>query len=165
MSIQKHLASASIITSLVLGGMLLPGLAQAQNGKGYSDLGQACPSAGCAYGEVCSSGVCVLTSSQSGSGSINTTYIQGYADSIIGIINAILVPVLMAVSFIVFLYGVYKYFILGGADESAHSEGRTFIIYGVIGFVVILSVWSLVTILTQTLGLSPGGHAPSVPTL
>ena len=96
---------------------------------------------------------------------INTVYVQGYSDSIIGIINVILLPVLMAVAFIVFLYGVFKYFIYNGADSSSHEEGRTFIMYGIIGFVVILSVWGLVGILGSTLGLSPGGNAPAIPTL
>lgn len=100
-----------------------------------------------------------------GNGAINTSYIAGYANSVVGIINGILVPVLMAIAFITFLYGVFKYFILGGADGGAHSEGRTFIIYGIVGFVVILSVWGLVGILGATLGLSAGGSAPQVPTL
>ena len=71
----------------------------------------------------------------------------------------------MAVAFIVFLYGVYKYFILNGASDDAHTEGRTFIIYGIVGFVVILSMWGLVGIVANTLNLSPGGHAPAVPVL
>jgi len=100
-----------------------------------------------------------------GSGAINMSYIQGYSNSIINIINGVLVPVLMAVAFIVFLYGVYKYFILNGASDTAHTEGRTFIIYGIVGFVVILSMWGLVGIVASTFSLSPGGHAPAVPVL
>ena len=107
-------------------------------------------------------GQCVASA---GAGSINTSYLQGYSNSIIGIINGILVPVLMAVAFIVFLYGVFRYFIYNAADSDSHTEGRTFIIYGIVGFVVILSVWGLVGILSGTLGLNPGGHAPQVPTL
>ncbi|MFZ3043587.1 MAG: hypothetical protein WA058_00545 [Minisyncoccia bacterium] len=96
---------------------------------------------------------------------INTTYIKGYSDSIVGIINNILVPVLMAIAFIYFLYGVYKYFILGADSDTERKTGRQFVLWGIIGFVAILSVWGLVNIVGSTLGLSPGGNSPAVPTI
>lgn len=96
---------------------------------------------------------------------INTTYLQGYANSIISIINGILVPVLLAIAFFTFMWGVYKYFILGATSETERTTGREFILWGVIGFVVIFSVWGLVGMVGSTLGLSPGGTAPAYPTL
>lgn len=95
---------------------------------------------------------------------INTGAITPYSDGIIRVINGILVPVLMAVAFIVFLWGVYKYFILGASSESDKGEGRTFAMWGIIGFVVILSVWGLVDIVINTFGLTSGGSAPKPPT-
>lgn len=95
---------------------------------------------------------------------INVDAIKPYSDGIIKIINGILVPVLFAVAFIVFLFGVYKYFIQGASNESAKGEGRTFAMWGIIGFVVILSVWGLVGIVISTLGLTSGGGAPTPPT-
>ncbi len=98
-------------------------------------------------------------------GGINTSYLQGYASSIVGIINGIFVPVLISIAFITFLWGVYKYFIAGAASDTEREEGRKFILWGIIGFVVIFSVWGLVGIVGSTLGLSPGGGPPSYPTL
>jgi Type IV secretion system pilin len=95
---------------------------------------------------------------------VNTTYLQNYTSAILGIVNAILVPVLMAIAFIVFLWGVYKYFILGAADEKSRTDGRQFTLWGVIGFVVILSLWGIVNIFMSTLGLSVGS-APPYPTI
>ncbi len=95
---------------------------------------------------------------------INTSYITPYSQGIIGVINNILVPVLMAIAFIVFLWGVYKYFILGAADEKSRADGRQFTLWGIIGFVVILSLWGLVNLLMGTFGLSPGVAAPPPPT-
>lgn len=103
-------------------------------------------------------------SSGSGGG-INQAPIKAYSDSIINIINGILVPLLMAVAFIVFLYGVFNYFIAGASSEDKRAEGRIFVLYGVIGFAVILSVWGLVNLLLTTFNLSPGGGHPSLPTL
>ena len=95
---------------------------------------------------------------------INPIYIQGYASSITTIINAILVPVLISIAFIVFLWGIYNYFILGADNETKRSEGKTFSLYGIVGFVVIFSVWGIVQIFMGTLGLS-ATNAPSYPTI
>ena len=95
---------------------------------------------------------------------INTTYIKGYADSITGIINGILVPLLIAVAFIVFLWGIYKYFIKGADNEKERETGRVFTLYGVIGFVIIFSVWGIVQIFMSTLNLK-ATNAPPSPTI
>jgi hypothetical protein len=96
---------------------------------------------------------------------INVGVIKSYSDSIISLINTVFVPVLFAIAFLYFLYGVYKYFILGAAEEKSREEGRDFILWSVIGFAVILSVWGLVAIVTNTFGLTAGGTAPNYPTL
>ncbi|HCR52517.1 TPA: hypothetical protein DIV48_02605 [Candidatus Kaiserbacteria bacterium] len=111
---------------------------------------------------VASSGFPLIASAQTG---INPTYLQGYSQSIVGVINSLLVPVLIAVAFIVFLYGVYKYFILGADDEAERATGRQFTLWGIIGFVVILSVWALVYIVMTTFGLSIMAAPPTPPRL
>ncbi len=103
-----------------------------------------------------------LASAQTG---INTSAISAYSVGIINVINSLLVPLLMAIAFLVFLYGVYKYFILGAADEKDRTEGRQFTIWGVIGFVVILSLWGIVNLVMGTFGLSAGTSAPAFPTI
>ncbi|MDE2173181.1 MAG: hypothetical protein KGJ31_01085, partial [Patescibacteria group bacterium] len=57
-------------------------------------------------------------------GGINTSYLQSYSDSIVGIINSLLVPVLLAIAFLAFLWGVYKYFILGADNETERRAGK-----------------------------------------
>lgn len=89
--------------------------------------------------------------------------LQGYANSIVNIINNALVPLLLAVAFIVFLFGVYKYFIAGAEKDTEREEGRKFVLYGIIGFVIILSVWGLVAIVRNTLNLTTSSN-PTPPT-
>ena len=67
---------------------------------------------------------------------------------IINIINTVLVPVLFAVAFIVFLYGAFKTFIIGANSEEVKEEGKNLMLWGLIGFFVMVSVWGLVNILT-----------------
>ena len=142
------------------------GLYDTSCGSGNSCQQDANGFYGCFPNANASSGLTGATSSSGavttpGTGGINTSYLKGYSDSIIGIVNGILVPLLMAVALLVFLYGVFNYFILGADSDDKRKEGRTFILYGVIGFAVIVSVWGLVNILLSTLGLSAGGTAAS----
>ncbi|HCG99028.1 MAG TPA: hypothetical protein DE036_04300, partial [Actinobacteria bacterium] len=58
---------------------------------------------------------------------------------IINIINTVLVPVLFAVAFIVFLYGAFKTFIIGANSEEVKEEGKNLMLWGLIGFFVMVS--------------------------
>ena len=84
---------------------------------------------------------------------------------IINTINNIIVPVLFAVAFLVFLWGAFTTFILGASDDTAKTKGKDLMLYGLIGFFVMVSVWGLVNILTGTVGFGnnsgPTGGIPS----
>jgi hypothetical protein len=93
------------------------------------------------------------------------TSIQSAGGLIISVINNVLVPLIFALAFLTFIYGVFKYFISGGA-EKAKKEGLNLIIYGIIGFAVMVSVFGLVRILTGSVNLNtqPLGFPGSVNT-
>jgi hypothetical protein len=95
---------------------------------------------------------------------VNGTYVQGYSNTLISIINIYLVPALLAVAFIVFLWGVFKQFIWKGDSGEAHTEGSKFVASGLIGFVIILSLWALVNIARVTLGVNNSAtNHPEIP--
>jgi ABC-type dipeptide/oligopeptide/nickel transport system permease subunit len=95
---------------------------------------------------------------------INLGAITPYSTGIIDLINKVIVPVLFAVAFLYFIYGVYKYFILGADNDTERATGRQFVLWSVIGFAVILSVWGLVNVVLATFNLT-SGSAPRYPTL
>ncbi len=80
---------------------------------------------------------------------------------IIDTINGTLVPVLFAVAFIVFIWGVFQTFILGATSEDAKEKGKSLMLYGLIGFFVMVSVWGLVAILTGSVETDNTG--PTLP--
>ena len=73
---------------------------------------------------------------------------------IINSINNILVPVLFAIAFIVFIWGAFTTFIVGANEEGVKEEGKNLMLWGLIGFFVMVSVWGLVNILTGTVSFS-----------
>lgn len=99
-------------------------------------------------------------------GSVNQKWIVYYYQTIIVTVNQVLVPILIAIAFIVFLWGIFKYFIWHGESESEKAEGRLFAMWGIIGFVVILSIWGIVNMVKDTLVPSTASSThPTYPTL
>ena len=75
----------------------------------------------------------------------------------------IIVPILIALGVVIFIWGVLTYVI--ASDEEAKSAGRNRIIWGIIGLAVIIGLWGLVRILTNTFGVQNTGEItfPTVP--
>ena len=82
-------------------------------------------------------------------------FIGSGSTGIIGIINTVIVPLIFALAFLVFVWGVLKYFIFSAGDEGKRSEGRQFVLWGILGMVVLLSVWGFVNVILSTLGIAP----------
>ena len=79
---------------------------------------------------------------------------QALSSWIVDFINNILVPLIFALSFVVFIFGIFRYFIAGAANEEKRKSGRDIMIYGIIGFAVMITVWGLVHLLTGTIPLN-----------
>jgi len=82
-----------------------------------------------------------------GSGNQTLITIICRVNQIIGTI----VPVLIALGVVYFIWGVISYVI--GTDEETKKTAREKIIYGIIGLAVIVAVWGLVGVLTRTFGV------------
>src|SRR3989338_399264 len=63
----------------------------------------------------------------------NITNLQGFICKLSELINAV-IPVLIALGVVFFIWGVIKYVV--GGDEEAKAKGRTSMIYGIIGLAV-----------------------------
>lgn len=82
---------------------------------------------------------------------------------IINTINNIIVPVLFAIAFIVFLWGAFQTFIVGSSDPKVKANGTNLMLWGLIGFFVMVSVWGLVNILTGTITFGNNSGPSQVP--
>lgn len=82
---------------------------------------------------------------------------------IINTINNVLVPVLFALAFIVFLWGAFDTFILGANSEETKERGKNLMLWGLIGFFVMVSIWGLVNILTGTISFGNNSGPSTVP--
>ncbi|MEI8062002.1 MAG: hypothetical protein WCG97_01770 [bacterium] len=60
-----------------------------------------------------------------------------------------LIPFIIALTILVFLWGVFK-LIWAGDSDAAVTEGKVFITWGIVSLFVMVSVWGLVRIFTKT---------------
>ena len=68
---------------------------------------------------------------------------------IVTLVNNSVVPLIYALAFLLFIFGMVRFFFFGG--EENREKGKTFMIWGIIGFVVMFSVWGIVRLLLTAL--------------
>ncbi|MEI6478781.1 MAG: hypothetical protein WCO18_00665 [bacterium] len=78
----------------------------------------------------------------------NFTSVQSGISSIRDIINS-LIPLIIGIAVLVFLWGLVQY-VTAGADEEKKAAARGIIIYGIIIIFVMTAVWGFVRILSTT---------------
>jgi len=83
-----------------------------------------------------------------------------------GDIVGLLVPILVAVAVLVFIFGVVK-FIVNANDAEKRKEGGRFMLFAVIGIFVIVSLFGLVRFLQSAFGIDGANTADDddVPTV
>ncbi len=75
-------------------------------------------------------------------------------------ILAYVLPLLISVAVLYFIYNVFQYTIKSG-DEEARKKAKGNIIWGVVGLFVIVGVWGLVAILQSAFGIDGSYVAPN----
>lgn len=85
----------------------------------------------------------------------------------------IIIPFLVGLAVFLIIYGLLRY-VLYAADEEKRKEGKDFILWGIFGVFLMLSVWGLVNILVNSLPTDnsraavtrvyPTGQVPNLPT-
>ena len=92
-------------------------------------------------------------------GEINT-----FVGRITTFINNTLIPLVFGIALLVFIWGMFKFFIHKGAED--REQGKQLAVWAVVAFVLMVSVWGIVNLIANGLGLSGEQveNIPSVPT-
>jgi uncharacterized membrane protein HdeD (DUF308 family) len=72
-----------------------------------------------------------------------------FVDSIVVFIDSYILPLFYALALVFFVWGIYRLFF--SESEEKQKEGRQFAIWGIVGLVVLASVWTLVQMLVGLL--------------
>lgn len=84
--------------------------------------------------------------------------------NILDFTNSVLIPFIIGIGFLVFVWGMFKYFIVGGANDDAKEQGKSLMIYATLGFLLIIVFWGVVNLLTESTGLE-GDTLDNIPTV
>ena len=76
-------------------------------------------------------------------------------------INNVLIPLLFAFALLFFIYGMFRYFILGGANDDDREKGKKVMIWSIVAFVLAVSIWGIVNIIAG--GLFSNNTPPDTP--
>ncbi len=64
-----------------------------------------------------------------------------------------LITLMMTVALVVFLYGCFE-FVANAGNDSARSSGKKHILWGIVGMLIMVSAYSILTIAAGTFGIS-----------
>jgi uncharacterized membrane protein YidH (DUF202 family) len=93
----------------------------------------------------------------------NTGYFTALINSVRGIVQS-LIPLLIGIAVVVFIWGVIKYVTAGASDEKK-KEARGLMIWGIIAIFVIVSIWGIVGVIQNITGTGGQGGPPTIPTV
>ena len=79
----------------------------------------------------------------------------------IGDIFNTVVPVIITLGVVFFIWGVVQYVI--SADEEAKKKGKDKMIYGIIGLVIVVGLWGIVGLIQNTFGLTANTGTIEIP--
>lgn len=90
------------------------------------------------------------------------TGLEGAVTNISNLVNSI-IPLLLTIAVVIFLWGLVKYLFKIGGEEGAKG-GLQVMLWGVVTLFVMVSIWGLVSLLQKTLGVeSATGSAVANP--
>jgi len=78
--------------------------------------------------------------------------IGNYLSSLTSFINGYIIPFIIAVSLVVFVWGMFQFFVLGATNEEKREKGKQLAIWAVVGLVLMLSLQGIVMLLSSTFG-------------
>ena len=87
-------------------------------------------------------------------GGTNSSQLQGLLSIVRGVLN-IVVPIVITLGVIYFIWAVIQYVTV--KDEEERAKSKTHMIYGIIGLFVVVSIWGLIGFIGNTVGIGQGG--------
>jgi len=77
--------------------------------------------------------------------------IDTFFENIGTFINNILIPLIFGAALLMFIYGMFRYLVYGATEDAERKKGQTLMIWGVVGFVLMVSIWVIVNLISGVL--------------
>ena len=80
--------------------------------------------------------------------------IQSYLLYILNFLNTRIVPFLMVLALLFFIWNTFRFFIWHGDEEDGRESAKSLAIWGITAFAVIATIWGLVNLGLQVFGIN-----------
>lgn len=78
--------------------------------------------------------------------------------------NNVIIPFIIGIGFLAFVWGMFQFFIAGGANDEKKEKGKSLMIYATLGFVLIIVFWGIINLLASSTGFE-GDTVNNIPTI
>lgn len=68
------------------------------------------------------------------------------------LINSFIIPLLLSVAVLAFIYNTFQYFIVKSVEEEGRKKAKQYMLYSLAAFVIIVALWGIVNFIIQGLG-------------
>jgi succinate dehydrogenase/fumarate reductase cytochrome b subunit len=82
--------------------------------------------------------------------------VQELLTGVMGFITVVLIPFILGVAFLVFAVNAVRFFVIGGDNTESQENAKSLALYGIGAFVIILSLWGIVNLIANGIGLNEG---------
>lgn len=90
-------------------------------------------------------------------GGYGSITLQSMLGALYGAFNSYIIPFLVTIAFIAFIINVVRYFILKSDSEDGRSNARRYLIWSLIGFVIIVAMWGIINLFILLFGFNSFG--------
>ncbi|MCD5381056.1 MAG: pilin [Candidatus Pacebacteria bacterium] len=84
---------------------------------------------------------------------------QSFLKNFTKFLGDVFVPFLFGIAFLFFVYNAIRFFVMGGSNEEGREKAKALAIYGVAAFVLLITFWGIINLLSTSIGLD-GCDAP-----
>jgi len=77
-------------------------------------------------------------------------------------IGNVLIPLVFGLTLLIFVWGMFRFFVWGGGNEEERAKGKQLILWSIVGLVLMVSIWGIVNIVAG--GFFPDKAPPQMPT-
>lgn len=90
--------------------------------------------------------------------------IQQYISDITSFLFTTIIPFLMGIAFLFVVINVIRFFVIDSANQDGREKAKSYIIYSILGFILIILLWGIIEIIANATGLQ-GNRAltPDIP--
>lgn len=80
------------------------------------------------------------------------TYLTAFGN----FLNGYIIPLIVAIAVLFFVWGLTQYLIMGAHNEESREKGRQLALWGILAFVLIVSLWGITNALISGFGIGGG---------